>query len=112
MDNRMFRILLIPMYLLVGLLLFLIMVRAVHSLNIFFYIITLLLIPCAGLLSLPDRSLLNLAGMAGFVALGILLPATQPLEFEFQGFNGWILLGGIAVIFGVGGFVYGRRQRD
>ena len=98
MDKRMFRILLIPMYLLVGLLLFLIMVRAVHSLNIFFYIITLLLIPCAGLLSLPDRSLLNLAGMEGFVA--------------FQGFNGWILLGGIAVIFGVGGFVYGRRQRD
>jgi hypothetical protein len=45
---------------------------------------------------------LNATGMAGFVIWGILLPAAQTLEFAFQGFNGWILLGILAVISGMG----------
>ena len=112
MDKKLFRIILIPMYLLIGLLLLCTMVvPLVHYFNVFFYVITLLFIPCAGLLSWPNRHSFHLAGMAGFVVLGILLPVTQSLEFEFQGVNGWILIGVVAIISGIGGYIYQIRQR-
>lgn len=112
MNKRLFKIILIPMYLLIGFLLFCIMMaNMAHYLNVFFYVITLMFLPLACLLSLPGSKLFNLAGMAGFVVLGILLPATQPLKFEFQGFNGWILLGLIAASFGIGGFIYQIRHK-
>ena len=102
---------LIPMYLLISLFLFCTMaVKMVQHFNIFFYITTLMFRPGSYGLSLTNRKSLNLAGMTGFIALGVLLPVTQSFEFEFQGINGWIGIGGIAVICGIGGFIYQKKQ--
>lgn len=101
---------LIPMYLLISLFLFCTMaVKMVQYFNIFFYIITLMFLPCSYALSLTKRRSLNLAGMTGFIALGVLLPVTQSFEFEFQGINGWIGIGGIAAVCGIGGLIYQRK---
>ncbi len=111
MNKKLFRIMLIPMYLLISLFLFCTMaIKMVQHFNIFFYITTLMFLPCSYGLSLTNRKSLNLAGMTGFIALGVLLPVTQSFEFEFQGINGWIGIGGIAVICGIGGFIYQKKQ--
>ncbi len=113
MNRKLFKIILIPMYLLIGLWMFCIMIDMSDSLNFFFYFITLMFVPSACLLSLPNSKSHQRKGMIGFIVLGFLLPVTQSLEFEFQGFNGWILLGMTAIISGVGGFIYqSRRNRS
>ena len=75
MNKRLFKIILIPMYLLIGFLLFCIMMaNMAHYLNVFFYVITLMFLPFACLLSLPGSKLFNLAGMAVFLYVTYLYP--------------------------------------